>query len=165
MVRELSSLEQLTKAKQNSQKALGMAVLLIIQTYLNIQENLESISKFEDLNYLKGQKGNITEVTEQYINKYKQCDIQNYLESIIKTIINDHISTAFRKMGNGESNRLKFIIEDNLISHVETMEPKHTNPRIKTLHNFMTDLGFIDQKQKVTRDGQVLIDEIALKND
>ena len=64
-----------------------------------------------------------------------------------------HINTAYRKMGNGESNLLKFIIEDNQIGHIQTMEPRHTSPRLRTLSNFMKDLHLVDSENQLTSEG------------
>ena len=80
---------------------------------------------------------------------------------LTKTIINDHIATAYRKMGNGESNLVKFVIEDGMIGHIQTMDPRFTNPRLRTLQNFLTDLGFINNSGQITDSGNLLIKEIT----
>ena len=78
-----------------------------------------------------------------------------------KTIINDHIATAYRKMGNGESNLVKIVVEDGMIGHIQTMDPRFTNPRLRTLQNFLTDLGFISSTGQITESGSELIEEIT----
>ena len=63
-------------------------------------------------------------------------------------------------MGNGEKNLLKFVLEDNYLIHIETMEPNFTNPRLKTLYNFTRDLGLVDENDQLTIDGEALLNEI-----
>jgi len=128
-------------------------------TYSKISNHLDKLEKFENLNEINFQKGRISEHIEVFITKWLDKILEEYFPNIVKHVINDHISTAYRKMGNGESNLLKFIIEDSMIGHIQTMNPKHTTPRIRTLENFMTDLGFIDKNKSLTEEGkQVLIE-------
>ena len=65
---------------------------------------------------------------------------------MVRSILNEHTAIAYRKMGNGEKNLLKFIIEDNYLVHIETMKPNFTSPRLRTLFNFSIDLGLISKE-------------------
>lgn len=161
LIHELNDLEELNKSVQNSKQVLGFAVVLIFQTYLNIESKEKEIVEFENLNYLTTQNGIISDFLKNYMINYLESDFRNYLERIVKMIINDHIATAYRKMGRGESNLLKFVIEDGLIGHIQTMQPKHTNPRIRTLHNFLVDLYFITQDRKISKEGVELVSQIS----
>lgn len=73
-------------------------------------------------------------------------------------------SIAYYKMGNGEKNLLKFLIEDNYLVHIETMNPNFTNPRLKTLFNFMVDLRVIDKDGNILERGEELLSELNKSN-
>lgn len=60
-----------------------------------------------------------------------------------------------------ESNLLKFVIEDGIIGHIQTMSPRFTNPRIRTLQNILTDMGYINPQGKATDLGRELLKEIS----
>lgn len=154
LITELEFLEKLTKSTVNSKVALGNSFKLIFQIYINIEEKMGLITEFEKLNYLGNQKGIISEYSQALIIDSLDIKFEQYLDKVVKYVINDHISTAYRKMGNGEANLLKFIIEEGNIGHIQTMSPKFTNPRLRTLHNFLVDLGYIDKDGCLTEDGK-----------
>lgn len=156
----LSQLESLTKSTQNANKAMSFAFILFLQIYKISKEKLDQIREFENKYYLNFQKGRVTEFIDLFIVDHLEYPFNNFIEVIIKNIINDHISTAYRKMGNGESNLLKFVIEDGMIGHIQTMSPRFTTPRLRTLNNFLTDLGFINNSGKISELGEQLITEI-----
>jgi hypothetical protein len=64
-------------------------------------------------------------------------------------------------MGNGESNLLKFMIEDGLIFHIQTMTPRHTSPRLRALENFLKDLSLITKERKITEIGANFLIELS----
>jgi hypothetical protein len=156
----LKEVETLTKSKTNTDLVIGKAFKLLFVTYKNAQENIEEIKEFENLNYINLQNGNVSEFITKYTENFLSCDLNSYVSEIIKLILNNHMSTAYRKMGNGESNLLKFTIEDNLIMHIQTMQPNHTNPRLNTLRNFLIDLKIIDIKTNLTPVGQEVLAEL-----
>ena len=55
---------------------------------------------------------------------------------------------------------LKFLIEDNYLVHIETMEPNFTSPRLKTLYNFTRDLALVDKENKLTNEGEILLQQL-----
>lgn len=144
LIPALSEVEEKAKKEQTYLFASALAFKNLIMVSAINQHNIESIKKFENLNYLSHQQGRFTEVFDNYITKNKSKTLSEFVSSTIKTIINQHINVAFRKMGNGESNLLKFTIEDNFIAHIQTMGPKHTSPRLKTLRSILTDLGHLN---------------------
>lgn len=160
LIEELNSLVQLTKSPQQSHEAAGSALNLIFQIYLDIEKKLNKISEFENQNLIIGQKGIISEHIETYVTNFFETKLDDYLKQVVKIIINDHISTAYRKMGNGEANLLKFVIEDGNIGHIQTMPPKFTNPRLRTLNNFLVDLHFVDENNELTDLGNELLTQI-----
>jgi hypothetical protein len=161
LVSELKHLEQLSKSQNNSHEAIGEAIRLMFRIYVLIQDKIDEISGFENLNYLKTQNGIISQYASKLITKFLDEEYKNYLKKIVKNILNDHISTAYRKMGNSEVSLLKFIIEDNRISHIQTMPPRRTNPRIRSLHNFLEDLKLIKDNDIISKEGAILVNEIA----
>jgi hypothetical protein len=161
LIEEVNELENLTKSAQNAIEAMGFAVKLLLQIYLQIENKKEDIYGFENLNSLQYQKGRISEYIKSYVDDLLEFEFGSYLEKLVKIIINDHTATAFRKMGNGESNLLKFVIEDGIIGHIQTMQPKFTNPRTRTLHNFMIDLGYVSNANGITQKGQTFLNQIS----
>ena len=90
-----------------------------------------------------------------------QIPFPDFVKNLVRTIINEHTAIAYRKMGNGEKNLLKFLLEDNYLVHIETMTPNFTSPRLKTLYNFAIDLGLITKEGKITSSGELVINESA----
>jgi hypothetical protein len=165
LIEVLKTLEGQTKSKSNSQIAIGTAFILIFQTYKNISSRLDEISEFEKLNRITDQNGHVSENSRQLIISQLDICIKDYVAFTIKLILNAHISTAYRKMGNGESNLLKFLIEDDLIMHIQTMYPNHTTPRISALRNFLIDLKLITRGNELTNWGEDLLNRLQVKND
>ncbi len=139
-------LEGLVRSKSHK-KAMALALKQMLAIYTENQPRMDAIKKYEQKNYLTDKKGRVSEVADTYILRNKELSYRDFIYACIKGLINDHISTAYRKMGSGESNLLKFVIEDNFITHVQTMTPRFTSPRLRTLDNFLTDLHFKDDTQ------------------
>lgn len=157
----LSQLENLTKSPRQATRAMGFAFSLFLEIFSITKDKRDRINDFENKYYLLFQKGHISEFIRNYIDNHLESSLVDYMKYIIKTIINDHISTAYRKMGSGEANLVKFVIEDGMIGHIQTMTPRFTNPRLSTLQNFLLDLGFINNAGKVTESGLDLVNEIS----
>ncbi len=136
------------------------SVSLLMMIYNFTKSYQEQIKNFELNNYIDHQKGNLTEHLDIYIKKNLNANYREYTDQIVKTLINDHMATAYRKMGNGEANLLKFLIEDRCIIHIETIQPRGTTPRLQSLHNFMCDLGHIDREGTLTELGWKLLNSM-----
>jgi len=160
LIEELDILENLTESEKNWKIAIGKAVELISKIYIQIEPKLEIIKDFENKNFINYQKGNVIENTNNYLLNFFTIPYYSYVEKIIKLLMNDHIATAYRKMGNGEVSLLKFIIEDNVIGHIQTMPPKHTNPRISTLKNFLKDMLLINETGEPTVRGNEILKDL-----
>lgn len=158
---ELAQLVKFAKSPRQAAKAMGFALGLLLRIYNLAGEFRGRIKDFENKYYLVFQKGNISEYLEGYFDKNMGLSLIEFNMLLTKTILNDHIATAYRKMGNGESNLLKFVMEDGMIGHIQTMDPRFTNPRLRTLQNFLTDLGFINNSGQITVSGSSLIEEIT----
>lgn len=148
--KQLKSLQALYKKQDNSVSVMSSALELIMLIYEGTHKNLENLQDFENRYKIHDQKGKLSENIKVYIEDSLSFNFEEFVKETIKKTMNDHVSTAYRKMGNGESNLLKFIIEDGIISHIQTMEPRHTSPRLKTITNFLTDLSLIDNENHLT---------------
>jgi hypothetical protein len=157
----LAHLVKLTKSPRQATGAMGFALGLLLGIFNLAGEFRGRIKDFENKYYLVFQKGNISEYLECYFDNNMGLSLTDFNMLLTKTIINDHIATAYRKMGNGESNLVKFVIEDGMIGHIQTMDPRFTNPRLRTLQNFLTDLGFINNSGQITDSGNLLMEEIT----
>lgn len=157
----LKDLESSINSSLQFANASILAFELIFQLYLEIVNQIDVLKDFE-VNYrISGQKGRVSENFELYVSKHLSLDLKTYIRNTLKHLMNDHINTAYRKMGNGESNLLKFVIEDGIISHIQTMPPKHTSPRLKTITNFLLDLSLIDKNQTITDYGIKVLEKVV----
>ncbi len=156
----LAQLVKLAKSPRQATVAMGFALELLFGIYNLVGEFRKRIKEFENKYYLVFQKGHISEYLENYFDNNMDLPLSDFTLLLTKTLINDHIATAYRKMGNGESNLVKFVIEDGMIGHIQTMEPRFTNPRLRALQNFLTDLGFITVSGQISDSGILLLEEI-----
>jgi len=152
-------MEDLVKAGNSNQKAIALALKQILGIYKENKYNMDSLLGYEKANYLTDKKGRVSDIVNNYIISNQELPYDKFIYATIKNLINDHISTAYRKMGNGESNLLKFVIEDNFITHIQTMPPKFTSPRLRTLDNFLSDLHLKDGAE-LTEAGKDLLLEL-----
>ena len=157
----LAELEQLTKSTVNNVHAMKNAIELMLLNYISIDQNIKELEEFEKRYFIAGQKGCVSENYHVYVHQNLQVSFEKFVSSAIQQLLNDHINTAYRKMGNGESNLLKFIIEDGIISHIQTMPPKHTSPRLKTITNFLRDLSLIGDDNMITDAGKKALIRIS----
>jgi hypothetical protein len=160
LVESLDELEKLVKSNHNVTIAIAKAFQVMMIIYAKYIDRLEELKNFEQKYKIWGQKGRVYENIKLYIHKNLDKSFESFVNESIKMVLNDHVNTAYRKMGNGESNLLKFIIEDGLIFHIQTMTPRHTSPRLRALENFMRDLSFIDSNKRITEHGIKLLEEI-----
>ncbi len=161
LIELLDDLEGLVKSNHNAQIAVAKAFQLLLVIYSKYQDRTTELKNFELKYKIWGQKGRVSENLETYVNQFIDQSFSIFVKESIKIVLNDHVNTAYRKMGNGESNLLKFIVEDGLIFHIQTMTPRHTSPRLRALENFMRDLSFIDSDKRITAYGVSLLEEIS----
>ena len=76
---------------------------------------------------------------------------------ILRYLIYHHQFVALRKAGAGDLMTLKFILEDQYIRLVETVEPSYTGSRLPTLINLFRDMGYLIGDYKLTPVGQTLL--------
>lgn len=153
----LEDLENIVKSKVNNQEAIIVAFQLLLTIYEKNYARIEQINSFEKKYGVYHQKGRVSENFSLYIENKINFDFRNFVMDAVKMIINNHINSAYRKMGNGESNLLKFMIEDGIIYHIQTMPPTHTSPRLRALENFVTDLSLVTKERTLTKEGLSLL--------
>jgi hypothetical protein len=132
-------------------------LFLLLKVYHDSIPVTQKIEQYATDYALFDKNGNALNVFKECITSNKEMLFPDFIRTIIKAIINDHTAIAYRKMGNGEKNLLKFIIEDNYLIHIETMTPNFTSPRIKTLSNFLIDLGLINTEADLSTKANQLI--------
>jgi len=157
----LGELETTIQSYSNNVNAFVQALELMLLIYIQIEGQFSEIKDFENLYYISRQRGRVSENYENYVNSNLKLTMSRFVRTIIKQVMNDHVNIAYRKMGNGESNLLKFVIEDGIISHIQTMLPRHTSPRLKTITNFLHDLSLVDSNNMLTINGENLLTEIS----
>ena len=139
---------------------ITQGVLMLLCLYRDNIKSLDEIRKYAVEHFLDTKHGNAIDVFNNYIESSKELNFTHFVQKIIHTLLNEHIAIAYNKMGNGEKNLLKFVVEDNFLVHIETMKPNFTNPRLRTLYNFNRDLGLIDAGSKLTPNGEELLMEL-----
>jgi|25_taG_2_1085351.scaffolds.fasta_scaffold00813_12 hypothetical protein len=159
LLEKQTELEYLTRSEENRTEALSKAVEMLSLIYLEVEPMMKQVKEFEILNSLQHQQGSVSHIMEMYVTKHFDLTYSNYVSKIIKFLINNHISTAYRKMGSNDANLLKFVIEDNIIGHIQTMSPRYTNPRLKALEHFLNDLNLIDSNNIITSLGNEVIEQ------
>ncbi|WP_338357505.1 hypothetical protein [Yeosuana marina] len=138
----------------------GIFALLCL--YRDNQHKIQEARDYAINHFLHTKHGNALDVFNVYIESCKNVSFEEFVRRLVHTLLNEHIAIAYNKMGNGEKNLLKFVIEDNYLVHIETMTPNFTNPRLKTLHNFTRDLHLVNAKDELTPEGEALL--IQLNN-
>ncbi len=153
----LEALEEKVKNYSNNEEAEALAFQLLLAIYNSNYSRIDKIKAFEHKYGINNQRGRISENFSIFIETKLNCDFKTFIKDALKILLNNHINSAYRKMGNGEGNLLKFMIEDGIIFHIQTMEPSHTSPRLKALENFMRDLSLITKERKLTDEGTSIL--------
>lgn len=124
---------------------LTMGFLLLFDLYRNHFGQITS--EFRELASRYGlmRDGNFIDALDELHNS--RLSLIDFIRYFIRCrIIQRHQYVAMRKMGNGTQNTLKFMIEENRIRHLTTVEAKYTSPRLGALVNILTDLSIIDEQ-------------------
>lgn len=145
----LNKLESSYKAK-DYESASAQAICLICRIYNEISPNLSKIKAFESANDLARQSGILSKMIHAYVEVHLNKIIPDYIHSILLQIMNDHTTAACRKMGNGQSDLRKYMVEEGCIVHVETRYPQFTSPRTDSLYSFLRDMNYIDSNNLLT---------------
>jgi hypothetical protein len=135
-------------------------IFMLLSLYRDNQHKLNDVSFYAKDHFLDNKYGNAVQIFETYIATSESLQFEDFTRKFIHTLLNEHIAVAYNKMGSGEKNLLKFVLEDNYLVHIETMSPNFTNPRLRTLLNFTRDLGLVTEKNKLTESGKELLNEL-----
>lgn len=146
---------------QETIEGITNALFFLLKLYNDNLINIESLQQYAGQYSLFDKNGNALAIFQKHIQNNLQIPFPDFVKNLVRTIINEHTAIAYRKMGNGEKNLLKFLLEDNYLVHIETMTPNFTSPRLKTLYNFAIDLGLITKEGKITSSGELVINESA----
>lgn len=136
--------------EKNYVSAAKKAVVLCLRLYNEVKDNEEEIKEFEVENRLSSQRGILRKGVEEYVERHKSLTPKAYIRAIIRQIMNEHTLVAINKMGNSDVDLRKFILENGRVILVQQREPNQTNPRIESLRNFLVDLGYITDDEKLT---------------
>jgi hypothetical protein len=146
----------------NTFEVIGRSIAGLLQLYKENSAGLDELKRYALNHHVHDKNGNAMEVFNRYLDVNKSLPTDRFIRNVIHTLMNEHIAIAYYKMGSGEKNLLKFMIEDNYLVHIETMRPNFTNPRIRALLNFMVDLGVLDANGKRLEIGDRLMEELNL---
>ena len=144
----------------NSVDGIVAGIFALLCLYRDNQNKLQDANDYAIDHFLDSKYGNAIQIFHNYIESSQGLKFEDFVRKIIHTLLNEHIVVAYNKMGNGEKNLLKFVVEDNYLVHIETMRPNFTNPRLKTLLNFTRDLGLVSSENKLTESGKELLIEL-----
>ncbi|WP_417371231.1 hypothetical protein [Gelidibacter japonicus] len=159
----LAYVDEIAISVKNNESITGVSqgVLALLSLFRDNKHKLQESKDYAMNHFLHTKHGNALDIFEIYIESSKNLSFKEFVSRLIHTLLNEHISVAYNKMGNGEKNLLKFVIEDNYLVHIETMKPNFTNPRLKTLHNFTQDLNLVNKNDELTSDGKALLKRLA----
>ncbi len=158
---DLPRIEEEIKNK-NPFKVISLSIIFLQRLYNENLQFLDQAKTYAITHSLDDKNGNALSIFHEYIESKTSLKTNDYISNIIIKLINDHTRIAYAKMGNGDKNLLKFIVEDNYLIHIETMKPNFTNPRLRTLYNFTRDLGLVDNKSKLSDSGKTLFNKLDL---
>ena len=105
--------------------------------------NREVYFSFENNHKINLQFGNANSFAKRYVGNNIDLKVDAFVRNVIKMVMTDHVTSACRKMGNGQLDLRKFLIEDGRIVFVEMRWPQFTNPRTGSLFSFLEDLSII----------------------
>lgn len=106
--------------------------------------------------------GHVLEFIE-YLSQRRAEPLNQVLRDfLLRYLIYHHQFVALRKAGAGSLITLKFILEDQYISLVETVEPSYTGSRLPTLFNLFRDMGYLNGDDTLTPDGRALLNSLPV---
>ena len=133
------------------------AVFLLMHLFVENKVNENFTRDYAQCYDLQSKNGNALHFFNKFFTRKEECLFSEFISELLKNLINEHTFIAYKKMGNGEKNLLKFFVEDNYLIHIETMEPNFTSPRLRTLFNFLVDLNLISKEGKPTEEALQLM--------
>ncbi len=127
------------------------AMRLLLRLYTEYDKKKKEIDDFEVKNDLRRQRGILSEGIKSYVERYLSYPISRFIESLIVQIMQEHTVVAIAKMGKNNSDLRKFILEDGRVILVEQRYPVETSPRISSLFNFLKDMGYFNNENRLAK--------------
>lgn len=139
---------------QNYVSSVVSAIRLMVRLYTEYEENSTAIKEFEMANDLFRQRGIFSAGIKSYVKRNLDLSVAEFIGKLIMQIMEEHTIVAIAKMGTNNSDLRKFIFEDGRVVLVEQRYPVETSPRIQSLFNFLQDMGYIDEDNRLTQIAQ-----------
>lgn len=146
----------------NTGETLAWSFELILKVYRETMPYREYFSRFTYETDTRDKRGTALELFEEHIEVFIEKPVALFIERTINKIINDHLYVAYLKMGNGEGQVHKLLLEDNYLVHIANINPRFTTPRLGTVRNFLHDLNLVkiqNNKYKLTEAGKAIYDK------
>ncbi len=141
-------------------ESLLYALEYFLLTYKTVKVHQGSFERFANNTRTRDKNGTALDLA-LYVDKNLHQPIDVFFKELCTKIVNDHFTVAYAKMGNGEEQVHKLLIEDNRLVHINNIEPRLTTPRLKTVRNFLRDMGVIhigeDERFSLTKEGNEII--------
>lgn len=142
----------------NYEEASSKAVELIMCLYNQVSSMKSTYQLFEREYGINQQFGFLTGFIKRYVENNLNYDVSTFVRNVLRQVMADHTTSACRKMGRGQSDLRKFLLEDGMVVLVEIWKPQFTNPRTDSLVAFLEDLSYVKDGM-VTEIGEKFIDE------
>ncbi|MDO1450346.1 hypothetical protein Q0590_28985 [Rhodocytophaga aerolata] len=137
---------------------IALNILTLISLFQENEKDLTPLQEYaQDLDLIR--TGNAVVALRELVGQNKYLEIATFIEKVYYWIINRHLFVAYEKMGSGEDNVLKLMLEDNHLLWLENIGPALTSPRLSTLRKFMTDLRLINSDGQLTKNGYKILNQ------
>lgn len=148
---------QRAKKKDDVDSAIVLGFKLLFKIFKANGANLDDLNLF-GISYEMERDGDFVNGLKDF-SCFSNLAFSVFLRKFfLKNIINRHLDVAYRKMGSGVKTSLKFCFEDNLLKHIDTVEPVWTSPRLGALYHIFKDLSFVDGDGRITNLGKDVIE-------
>lgn len=140
------------------EEASSKAVELLMCLYNQVTAMKNSYQGFERDYGINQQFGYLTGFIKRYVENNLNFEVSTFVRNVVRLVMADHTTSACRKMGRGQSDLRKFLLEDGMVVLVEIWKPQFTNPRTDSLIAFLEDLSYVKDGE-ITEIGEQFIDE------
>jgi hypothetical protein len=161
LVQEESDVDYVGVMDSNDKgEGLVYAIEYFLLTYKTVKVHENTFKTFTYTTRTRDKNGTALDWAH-YVDKKLSSPIDKFIAELLIKIMNDHLHVAYSKMGNGDEQVHKFILEDNNLIHINNIAPRFTTPRLKTVRNFLQDVGIIkfDEKEGyiITKAGEEIL--------
>lgn len=140
------------------EKASSKAAELLMCLYNQVTAMKSMYQDFERDYEINQQFGYLTGFIKRYVENNLNNEVSTFARNVVRLVMADHTTSACRKMGRGQSDLRKFLLEDGMVVLVEIWKPQFTNPRTDSLIAFFEDLSYV-KNGEITEIGEQFIDE------